>query len=41
MFVLLTVQHDCQNNVELYRKDSYVTFKTVRPIAIGEELTTF
>lgn len=37
----LTWKHDCENNVELYRKDSYVTFKVVRPIRIGQELTTY
>ncbi|BEJ00522.1 hypothetical protein CcaverHIS631_0503790 [Cutaneotrichosporon cavernicola] len=35
------LNHDCENNVELYRKDGYVTFKVLRPIRIGQELTTW
>ncbi|GMK55662.1 hypothetical protein CspeluHIS016_0207180 [Cutaneotrichosporon spelunceum] len=35
------LNHDCENNVELYRKDGYVTFKVLQPIKIGQELTTF
>ncbi|CAK9781313.1 hypothetical protein CC85DRAFT_286121 [Cutaneotrichosporon oleaginosum] len=35
------LNHDCDNNVELYRKEGYVTFKVLRPIKIGQELTTF
>ncbi|KAI0093181.1 hypothetical protein BDY19DRAFT_1053680 [Irpex rosettiformis] len=33
------VNHDCDNNVELFREGRYITFRVVRPIAIGEEVT--
>lgn len=35
------MQHDCSPNVELLRQGKYVTFRVIRPIKIGEELTTF
>ncbi|PBK74467.1 hypothetical protein ARMSODRAFT_1014736 [Armillaria solidipes] len=33
------VNHDCDNNCELFREGRYITFRTLRPIAIGEEIT--
>lgn len=33
------VNHDCNNNCELFREGRYITFRTLRPIAVGEELT--
>ncbi|KIK98346.1 hypothetical protein PAXRUDRAFT_823951 [Paxillus rubicundulus Ve08.2h10] len=33
------VNHDCENNCELFREGKYITFRVVRPIAIGEEIT--
>ena len=32
-------QHDCYNNCELFREGRYITFRTLRPIATGEEIT--
>ena len=32
-------QHDCDNNVELFRDGRYITFRTIKPIAMGQELT--
>lgn len=32
-------QHDCENNVELFREGRYITFRVLKPIAVGEELT--
>jgi histone-lysine N-methyltransferase SUV420H len=37
----LTAQHDCSPNVELLRQGKYVTFRVIRQVRIGEELTTF
>ncbi|KAI0812596.1 hypothetical protein BC629DRAFT_1579943 [Irpex lacteus] len=33
------VNHDCDNNVELFREGRYITFRVVRSIGIGEEVT--
>ncbi|KAG6832638.1 hypothetical protein H0H92_014474 [Tricholoma furcatifolium] len=33
------VNHDCENNCELFREGRYITFRTLRSIAIGEEIT--
>lgn len=33
------VNHDCENNCELFREGKYITFRVVRPVAIGEEIT--
>ncbi|RXW16770.1 hypothetical protein EST38_g9075 [Candolleomyces aberdarensis] len=33
------VNHDCDNNVELFREGRYITFRVLRPIAVGEEIT--
>ncbi|KIJ67641.1 hypothetical protein HYDPIDRAFT_166169 [Hydnomerulius pinastri MD-312] len=33
------VNHDCDNNCELFREGKYITFRVIRPIAIGEEIT--
>ncbi|KAJ7647222.1 hypothetical protein FB45DRAFT_732872 [Roridomyces roridus] len=33
------VNHDCNNNCELFREGKYITFRVLRPIAIGEEIT--
>lgn len=33
------VNHDCENNCELFREGKYITFRVVRPIAVGEEIT--
>ncbi|TFK73982.1 hypothetical protein BDN72DRAFT_118579 [Pluteus cervinus] len=33
------VNHDCENNCELFREGRYITFRVLRPIAIGEEIT--
>ncbi|KAN0111356.1 hypothetical protein V8E52_008631, partial [Russula decolorans] len=33
------VNHDCDNNCELFREGRYITFRVVKPIAIGEEVT--
>ncbi|KAK8865902.1 hypothetical protein IAR55_001050 [Kwoniella newhampshirensis] len=35
------LNHDCNPNVELLRQGKYVTFRVLRPIKVGEELTTF
>ncbi|KAK4688834.1 [histone H4]-N-methyl-L-lysine20 N-methyltransferase, partial [Tremellales sp. Uapishka_1] len=35
------LNHDCKPNVELLRQGKYVTFRTVKPVKIGDELTTF
>lgn len=39
MFILTTWQHDCDNNCELFREGRYITFRVLRPISIGEEIT--
>jgi histone-lysine N-methyltransferase SUV420H len=36
---LICTKHDCNNNCELFREGRYITFRTLRPIAVGEELT--
>ncbi|KAI0266821.1 hypothetical protein BC834DRAFT_810550, partial [Gloeopeniophorella convolvens] len=33
------VNHDCDNNCELFREGRYITFRVVKPIAVGEEVT--
>ncbi|KAJ7780549.1 hypothetical protein DFH07DRAFT_1022311 [Mycena maculata] len=33
------VNHDCANNCELFREGKYITFRVLRPIAVGEEIT--
>ncbi|KAI5123638.1 hypothetical protein M0805_001671 [Coniferiporia weirii] len=33
------VNHDCDNNCELFRNGRYITFRAIKPIAIGQELT--
>lgn len=33
------LQHDCENNCELFREGKYITFRVLRPIAVGEEIT--
>ncbi|KAF8638019.1 hypothetical protein AX16_010651 [Volvariella volvacea WC 439] len=33
------VNHDCENNCELFREGRYITFRVIKPIAIGEEIT--
>ncbi|KAF9451951.1 hypothetical protein P691DRAFT_698191, partial [Macrolepiota fuliginosa MF-IS2] len=33
------VNHDCNNNCELFREGRYITFRVLRPINIGEEIT--
>ncbi|RSH92553.1 Histone-lysine N-methyltransferase set9 [Saitozyma podzolica] len=35
------LNHDCSPNVELLRQGKYVTFRVIRQVRIGEELTTF
>ncbi|KAL0956481.1 hypothetical protein HGRIS_002627 [Hohenbuehelia grisea] len=34
------VNHDCDNNCDLFREGRYITFRTKRPISVGEEITT-
>ncbi|KAG9316314.1 hypothetical protein JVU11DRAFT_2345 [Chiua virens] len=33
------VNHDCENNCELFREGKYITFRVLRSIAVGEEIT--
>ena len=33
------MQHDCDNNCELFRDGRYITFRTLRAIAVGQEIT--
>ncbi|PFH50921.1 hypothetical protein AMATHDRAFT_143887 [Amanita thiersii Skay4041] len=33
------VNHDCDNNCELFREGKYITFRVLRPISIGDEIT--
>ncbi|KAF9066159.1 hypothetical protein BDP27DRAFT_1331052 [Rhodocollybia butyracea] len=33
------VNHDCDNNCELFREGKYITFRVLRPISMGEEIT--
>ncbi|OCF55500.1 hypothetical protein L486_06984 [Kwoniella mangroviensis CBS 10435] len=35
------LNHDCNPNVELLRQGKHVTFRVLKPIRIGDELTTF
>ena len=39
LFSNIDRQHDCNNNCELFREGRYITFRVLRPIAIGEEIT--
>ena len=32
-------QHDCDNNVELFREGRYITFRVIKMIGVGEEVT--
>lgn len=32
-------QHDCDNNCELFREGKYITFRTLRAIPTGAEIT--
>lgn len=32
-------QHDCDHNCELFREGKYITFRVIRPISIGDEIT--
>ncbi|KAA1476088.1 SET domain-containing protein [Dentipellis sp. KUC8613] len=33
------VNHDCDNNCELFREGRYITFRVIKPIGVGEEVT--
>ncbi|KAI0674927.1 hypothetical protein C8Q78DRAFT_1009718 [Trametes maxima] len=33
------VNHDCDHNVELFREGRYITFRVIRRIGVGEEVT--
>ncbi|CCM03329.1 uncharacterized protein FIBRA_05457 [Fibroporia radiculosa] len=33
------VNHDCDHNVELFREGRYITFRVIKPIAVGDEVT--
>ncbi|GBE81328.1 predicted protein [Sparassis crispa] len=33
------VNHDCDHNAELFREGRYITFRVLKPIAVGEEVT--
>ena len=33
------VNHDCGHNCELFRTGRYITFRVIKPISIGEEIT--
>ncbi|TFY51882.1 hypothetical protein EVG20_g10796, partial [Dentipellis fragilis] len=33
------VNHDCDNNCELFREGRYITFRVIKAIAVGEEVT--
>ncbi|KAI0779632.1 hypothetical protein C8Q74DRAFT_1316171 [Fomes fomentarius] len=33
------VNHDCDHNVELFREGRYITFRVLKPIGVGEEVT--
>ncbi|EPT02636.1 hypothetical protein FOMPIDRAFT_1079588, partial [Fomitopsis schrenkii] len=33
------VNHDCEHNVELFREGRYITFRVIKPIGVGEEVT--
>lgn len=33
------VNHDCDNNCELFREGRYITFRVLKPVAVGEEVT--
>ncbi|KDQ57765.1 hypothetical protein JAAARDRAFT_35454 [Jaapia argillacea MUCL 33604] len=33
------VNHDCENNCELFREGRYITFRVIKAIGVGEEVT--
>jgi len=33
------VNHDCDNNCELFREGRYITFRVIKSVAVGEEVT--
>ncbi|EKM54581.1 uncharacterized protein PHACADRAFT_258533 [Phanerochaete carnosa HHB-10118-sp] len=33
------VNHDCDHNVELFREGRYITFRVIKPIGVGEEVS--
>ena len=33
------LKHDCDNNCELLRNGKVITFRVIKPIAVGEEVT--
>ncbi|KAK1232330.1 histone lysine methyltransferase Set9 [Marasmius sp. AFHP31] len=33
------VNHDCDNNCELFREGRYITFRVIKPINVGDEIT--
>ncbi|TRM69327.1 hypothetical protein BD626DRAFT_563092 [Schizophyllum amplum] len=33
------VNHDCDNNCELFREGKYITFRVIKPIKLGQEVT--
>ncbi|KAF5370841.1 hypothetical protein D9758_001978 [Tetrapyrgos nigripes] len=35
----VNAKHDCDNNCELFREGRYITFRVIKPIALGEEIT--
>ena len=36
---MFVAQHDCDHNVELFREGRYITFRVIKPIGVGEEVT--
>ena len=32
-------QHDCDHNCELFRTGRYITFRVIKPILLGQEIT--
>lgn len=36
---LQILQHDCDNNSELVREGKYITFRVIKPILAGQEIT--
>lgn len=37
--LIFVAQHDCDHNVELFREGRYITFRVIKPIGVGEEVT--
>lgn len=37
--LMFVAQHDCDHNVELFREGRYITFRVIKPIGVGEEVT--